>query len=112
MKKYIYILFALWVVVATALGIVFKNCYLMTSWLWLPAVVLLTLAVTFEVFVDIGSLLRKKQERNIKDGCDICLFNESAKYSEDNKCLGCVMDENHKFGEMCRYYKRHITPKD
>ena len=112
MKKYIYILFALWVVVATALGIVFKNCYLMTSWLWLPAVVLLTLAVTFEVFVDIGSLLRKKQERNIKDGCDICLFNESAKYYEDNKCLGCVMDENHKFGEMCRYYKRHITPKD
>ena len=112
MKKYIYISFALWVVAATALGIVFKNCYLMTSWLWLPAVVLLTLAVTFEVFVDIGSLLRKKQERNIKDGCDICLFNESAKYSEDNKCLGCVMDENHKFGEMCRYYKRHITPKD
>lgn len=112
MKKYIYILFALWVVIATALGIVFKNCYLMTSWLWLPAVVLLTLAVAFEVFVDIGSLLRKKQERNIKDGCDICLFNESAKYSEDNKCLGCVMDENHKFGEMCRYYKRHITPKD
>ena len=112
MKKYIYILFALWVVIATALGIVFKNCYLMTSWLWLPAVVLLTLAVTFEVFVDIGSLLRKKQERNIKDGCDICLFNESAKYSEDNKCLGCVMDENHKFGEMCKYYKRHITPKD
>ena len=112
MKKYIYIPFALWVVAATALGIVFKNCYLMTSWLWLPAVVLLTLAVTFEVFVDIGSLLRKKQERNIKDGCDICLFNESAKYSEDNKCLGCVMDENHKFGEMCRYYKRHITPKD
>ena len=112
MKKYIYILFVLWVVVATALGIVFTNCYLMTSWLWLPAVVLLTLAVTFEVFVDIGSLLRKKQERNIKDGCDICLFNESAKYSEDNKCLGCVMDENHKFGEMCRYYKRHITTKD
>ena len=112
MKKYIYIPFDLWVVIATALGIVFKNCYLMTSWLWLPAVVLLTLAVTFEVFVDIGSLLRKKQERNIKDGCDICLFNESAKYSEDNKCLGCVMDENHKFGEMCKYYKRHITPKD
>ena len=112
MKKYIYILFALWVVIATALGIVFKNCYLMTSWIWLPAIVLLTLAVTFEVFVDIGSLLRKKQERNIKDGCDICLFNESAKYSEDNKCLGCVMDENHKFGEMCKYYKRHITPKD
>ena len=112
MKKYIYIPFALWVVAATALGIVFKNYYLMTSWLWLPAVVLLTLAVTFEVFVDIGSLLRKKQERNIKDGCDICLFNESAKYSEDNKCLGCVMDENHQFGEMCRYYKRHITPKD
>ena len=112
MKKYIYISFALWVVAATALGIVFKNYYLMTSWLWLPAFVLLTLAVTFEVFVDIGSLLRKKQERNIKDGCDICLFNESAKYSEDNKCLGCVMDENHKFGEMCRYYKRHITPKD
>lgn len=112
MKKYIYILFALWVVVATALGIVFKNYYLLTSWLWLPANVLLTLAVAFEVFIDIGSLLRKKQERNIKDGCDICLFNESAKYSEDNKCLGCVMDENHKFGEMCRYYKRHITPKD
>ena len=112
MKKYIYILFALWVVAATALGIVLKNYYLLTSWLWLPAVVLLTLAVTFEVFVDIGSLLRKKQERNIKDGCDICLFNESAKYSEDNKCLGCVMDENHKFGEMCKYYKRHITPKD
>ena len=112
MKKYIYIAFALWVVIASALGIVFKNCYLMTSWLWLPAIVLLTLAVTFEVFVDIGSLLRKKQERSIKDGCDICLFNESAKYSEDNKCLGCVMDENHKFGEMCRYYKRHITPKD
>ena len=112
MKKYIYIPFAVWVVAATALGIVFKNYYLMTSWLWLPAVVLLTLAVAFEVFVDIGSLLRKKQERSIKDGCDICLFNESAKYSEDNKCLGCVMDENHKFGEMCRYYKRHITPKD
>lgn len=112
MKKYIYILFALWVVVATALGIVFKNYYLLTSWLWFPAVVLLTLAVAFEVFVDIGSLLRKKQERSIKDGCDICLFNESAKYSEDNKCLGCVMDENHKFGEMCKYYKRHITPKD
>ena len=112
MKKYIYISFALWVVAATALGIVFKNYYLMTSWIWLPTIVLLTLAVTFEVFVDIGSLLRKKQERNIKDGCDICLFNESAKYSEDNKCLGCVMDENHKFGEMCKYYKRHITPKD
>ena len=112
MKKYIYIPFALWAVAATALGIVFKNYCLLTSWLWLPAVVLLTLAVTFEVFVDIGSLLRKKQERNIKDGCDICLFNESAKYSEDNKCLGCVMDENHKFGEMCKYYKRHITPKD
>ena len=112
MKKYIYIPFALWVVAAIALGIVFKNYYLLTSWLWLPAAVLLTLAVTFEVFVDIGSLLRKKQERNIKDGCDICLFNESAKYSEDNKCLGCAMDENHKFGEMCKYYKRHITPKD
>lgn len=112
MKKYIYILFALWVVVATALGIVFKNYYLLTSWLWLPAIVLLTLAVTLEVFVDIGSLLRKKQERSIKDGCDICLFAESAKYSEDNKCLGCVMDENHKYGEMCGYYKRHITPKD
>ena len=109
MKKYIYILFALWWVIATALAIVFINCYLMTSWIWLPAIVLLTLAVTFEVFVDIGSLLRKKQERNIKDGCDICLFNESAKYSEDNKCLGCVMDENHKFGEICKYYKRHIT---
>ena len=112
MKKYIYILFALWVVVTTALGIVFKNYYLLTSWLWLPAIVLLTLAVTFEMFVDIGSLLRKKQERSIKDGCDTCLFQESAKYSEDNKCLGCVMDENHKFGEMCKYYKRHITPKD
>lgn len=112
MKKYIYILFALWVVVATTLGIVFKNCYLMTSWIWLPAIVLLTLAVTLEVFIDIGSLLRKKKERNIKDGCDICLFKESAKFSEDNKCLGCAMDENHKFGEMCRYYKRHITTKD
>ena len=109
MKKYIYIPFAIWVVAATALGIVFKNYYLMTSWIWLPALVLLTLAVAFEAFIDIGSLLRKKKERNIKDGCDICLFKESAKFSEDNKCLGCVMDENHKFGEMCKYYKRHIT---
>ena len=112
MKKYIYISFALWVVAATALGNVSTHYSPMTSRPCPPAIVLLTLAVTFEVFVDIGSLLRKKQERNIKDGCDICLFNESAKYSEDNKCLGCVMDENHKFGEMCKYYKRHITPKD
>ena len=111
MKKYIYILFALWLVVATALGILTKNYYLLTSWLWLPAIVLLTLAVTFEVFIDVGSLLRKKQERNIKDGCEICLFKESAKYSEDNKCLGCVMDENHHFGEICKYYRRHITSK-
>ena len=109
MKKYIYIPFALWVVVATALGIVFKNYYLMTSWIWLPALVLLTLAVAFEVFIDIGSLLRKKKERNIKDGCDICLFKESAKFSAENKCLGCTMDDNHKFGEMRKYYKRHIT---
>ena len=109
MKKYIYIPFAIWAVAATTLGIVFKNYYLMTSWIWLPAAVLLTLAVSFEVFIDVGSLLRKKKERNIKDGCDICLFKESAKFSEDNKCLGSVMDENHKFGEMCKYYKRHIT---
>ena len=109
MKNYNYNSFALWVVAATALGIVFKNCYLMTSWKLLPAIGFLTLAATFEVFIDIGSLLRKKKERNIKDGCDICLFKESAKYSEDNKCLGCTMDENHKFGEMCKYYKRHIS---
>ena len=67
MKKYIYIPFALCVVAATALGIVFKNYYRMTSWIWLPAIVLLTLAVTLEVFIDIGSLLRKKREKNIKD---------------------------------------------
>lgn len=111
MKKYIYILFALWVVVATSIGIVSKNYCLLTSWLWVPAAVLLTLAVTLELIVDIGSLLRKKQEKGIKDGCDICLFSESAQFSEDNKCLGCVMDETHKFGEMCKYYKRHVLPK-
>lgn len=111
MRKTIYIIYALWVAIAITLGIIFKNPYILLSPIILPALVVITIAVLFMAFVDLATLKKKREDAKIEDSCEICLFNETSKYSEEKKCMGCVLDENHKFGEMCPYYSRHI-PKD
>ena len=111
MRKYIYASYFLWVLGAVILGIVSKNYYALLSPILLPLGVAITLAVFLVSFMDYANRQKKKAEAKIKDSCDVCLFNETAKYSPEAKCLGCVMDENHKYGEMCKYYSRHISGK-
>ena len=111
MRKYIYASYILWVIVAVILGIVSKNYYALLSPILLPLGVTITLAVLIVTFMDYANRQKKKAEAKIKDSCDVCLFNETARYSPEAKCLGCVMDENHKYGEMCKYYSRHIPGK-
>lgn len=110
MKKVSYIIFALWVVVAIALKIVgVVSWWVATSWIWLPLAIAFTIVLAISVSVEIGNKLKKKEERKIPDSCDTCLFGQAMQYSESGKCLGETMDEEHKFGELCGCYKRHIA---
>ena len=90
MRKYIYASYILWVLGAVILGIVSKNYYALLSPILLPLGVTITLAVLAVAFMDYANRQKKKAEA---------------------KCRGWVMDENHKYGEMCKYYSRHIPGK-
>ena len=111
MRKYIYASYILWVLGAVTLGVVSKNYYALLSPILLPLGVAITLAVLVVAFMDYANRQKKKAQAKLKASCDVSLFNEAAKHPSQAKCLGGVMDENHKYGEICKYYSRHIPGK-
>ena len=112
MKKLTYILFAVWVVVALALKIFAgASWWLATSWLWIPLGVALSIALVVFGSVDIGGFIKKREDGKIPDTCENCLFNHTKQYDENGVCLGDAMKAEHKEGEVCQYYRRHIAGK-
>ena len=112
MKKLVYILFAIWVAAALALKLfVGASWWLATSWLWIPLGVALTIALAVFGSVDIGGFLKRREDAKIPSTCENCLFNYTKKYDSNGKCLGDAMKAEHKEGEVCQYYRRHIERK-
>lgn len=112
MKKICYALYGLWIVSAIVLKILgLVSWWVATSWLWMPLAMVLTFLVGVNLAVGIGNRLKRKEEDAIPDSCDVCLFGQTKEYADNNKCLGCTMDENHEFGTLCPAYKRHIAKK-
>lgn len=109
MKVIGYILYASWMVSTIVLGVLgLVSWWVATSWLWFPLALVLVLFVGVMLVTDIGTRIKRKADSKIPDSCEACLFGQTAQYSENGKCLGCTMDENHKFGELCNCYKRNV----
>lgn len=108
MKIITYIAYLIWVLCAVTFGIMTKNYLLVLSPILLPLAIGISIFVVSYGLTDILALWKRKEESKVQDSCDICLFNETAKHTTEQKCLGCVMDESHKWGELCPYYTRHL----
>lgn len=110
MKLIGYALYGMWIVSSIVLKILgLVSWFVAFSWLWFPLALVLTIFVGINVAAFIGTKLKMREDSKIPDSCEACLFGQTAKYAENGKCLGCTMDENHKYGELCSAYKRNIT---
>ena len=114
-KKLVCIAYGLWIVIAVLAKILgLAGWGFALSWLWLPLGIALSVAFVIVVSVGIGDRLKKKIE--VPKDCEHCLFNDTAKYDKNNRCLGEALDESIKRGEKpCSYFKQSsggvVTPK-
>lgn len=107
MKNIAYIAYGLWAVLSILSKILLgASWWVATSFLWFPAACILVLTVGLNISVDIGKWLKIREAKKTPNTCDNCLFGSTAKFSEDNKCLGEKLDETIKRPNICKYYRR------
>lgn len=108
MKKVIFILFALWVILALGLKIAgLVSWWVALSWLWFPLGVAYVVSLAVFFSVNLGEYFKRKQDLKIPDACENCLHHHTKEYSPDGVCLGQALNPDHKEGELCQFYRRH-----
>lgn len=107
MKIIVYVLYTLWAILAIVAKIFLgASWWVATSWIWLPVAVLIILSLALTASVDLGTAFKKRAEEKTPKTCENCLFGQTAKYGDDNKCLGESLEETIKRPTLCKFYKR------
>lgn len=107
MKKVVYLVYALWAVLAVLSKIFLgTSWFVATSFIWLPLGVVFTIFLFLRFSVDLGNRMKRKLEKKETPTCENCLFGKVSQYDPDKRCLGEAMDENIHRPKVCKFHRK------